>query len=251
MTYKIKLPEFEGPFDLLLFFIERDELDIYDIPISQITKDFLAYMETMTQLNIDLASEFVLVAATLMRIKSKMLLPRPELNELGEEIDPRQELVDRLLEYRRFKSILSELQDLESAQSQRNERGNILLEIQEQTQKVLADVELENLTLYKLLTTYEQVLLRFKRNNTKVVHTVVRHNYSIEERHEYLINRLKVDKQISFIGIFEACENRLHAIFTFLALLELVQQLKIRLSSSDNFNDFTISAIEEEETTKA
>lgn len=240
MTYKIKIAEFEGPFDLLLFFIERDELDIYDIPISKITKDFLDYMYTMSQLNIDLASEFVLVAATLMRIKSKMLLPRPEVNELGEEIDPRQELVDRLLEYRRFKSILGELQDLELAQSQRNMRAGVLLEIQEQTQKVLADVELENLTLYKLLSTYEQVLMRFKQSNTKFVHTVVRYNYSIEERHDYLLNRLTTEKKLSFIAVFEACENRLHAIFTFLALLELVQQLKIKLYASNHFNDFFI-----------
>ena len=244
MTYKIKLPEFEGPFDLLLFFIERDELDIYDIPISKITKDFLDYMESLQQKNIDLASEFILVAATLMRIKSKMLLPRPEINELGEEIDPRQELVDRLLEYRRYKSILSELQDLELAQWQRYERGNILVEIQEQTQKVLADVELEHLTLYKLLTAYEQVLIRFKRNNTKIVHTVVRHNYSIEERHNYLLARLHTEKKLSFVRVFESCENRLHAIFTFLALLELVQQQKILLFSSDTFNDFDIEILE-------
>ena len=96
-SFEVKLPLFEGPFDLLLFFIERDELDIYDIPISKITNDFLEYIRQMEQLNMELASEFILVAATLMRIKSKMLLPRPQLDEQGNEIDPREELVRHLL----------------------------------------------------------------------------------------------------------------------------------------------------------
>ena len=98
MNYTIKLPQFEGPFDLLLFFIERDELDIYNIPIATITNDFLEYIYSMERLNIDVASEFILVASSLMRIKAKMLLPRRELDEQGNEIDPREELVQRLME---------------------------------------------------------------------------------------------------------------------------------------------------------
>ena len=105
-SYTIKLKQFEGPFDLLLFFIERDELDIYDIPISTITEDFLAYIKELERLNIDVASEFILVAATLMRIKAKLLLPRKEVDELGNEIDPREELTQRLLEYKKYKEIL-------------------------------------------------------------------------------------------------------------------------------------------------
>ena len=102
-TYQIKLPQFEGPFDLLLFFIERDELDIYNIPISKITNDFLNYIHESESLNIELSSEFILFISTLMRIKAKMLIPRKELDEQGNEIDPRQELVDKILEYRKFK----------------------------------------------------------------------------------------------------------------------------------------------------
>jgi segregation and condensation protein A len=98
-TYQIKLPQFEGPFDLLLFFIERDELDIYNIPISKITNDFLNYIHESESLNIELSSEFILFISTLMRIKAKMLIPRKELDEQGNEIDPRQELVDKILEY--------------------------------------------------------------------------------------------------------------------------------------------------------
>ena len=111
-TYNIKLPLFEGPFDLLLFFIERDELDIFNIPIAKITDDFLDYIRQIEAMNIDLASEFILVAATLMRIKAKMLIPRKPLDEEGNEIDPRDELVQRLLEYKRYKSVLDEMLSL-------------------------------------------------------------------------------------------------------------------------------------------
>ena len=112
-SYTIKLQAFEGPFDLLLFFIERDELDINDIPIAKVTKEFLDYIRDLEKLNIDVASEFILVAATLMRIKAKMLIPRKELDELGNEIDPREELSRRLLEYKRYKEILDEMKQME------------------------------------------------------------------------------------------------------------------------------------------
>ncbi len=108
-SYTIKIQQFEGPFDLLLFFIERDELDINDIPIAKITNDFLDYIKHLEKLNIDVASEFILVAATLMRIKAKMLIPRKEIDEEGNEIDPRAELTQKLLEYKKYKSILDEM----------------------------------------------------------------------------------------------------------------------------------------------
>src|SRR5690242_18482172 len=113
-SYQIKLPQFEGPFDLLLFFIERDELDIYNIPITRITNDFLDYIHTLESLNIELASEFILFISTLMRIKAKMLLPRREVDAQGNEIDPRQELVDKILEYKRFKEAAEEMAIMEA-----------------------------------------------------------------------------------------------------------------------------------------
>ncbi|MEC8221774.1 MAG: segregation/condensation protein A, partial [Bacteroidota bacterium] len=115
MSYEIKLPLFEGPFDLLLFFIERDEIDIMDIPISKITNDFFEYISDLESMNIEVASEFIVVAATLMRIKSKMLLPRLSLDEEGNEIDPREELVEHLIEYKKYKSVISEFSDLEDS----------------------------------------------------------------------------------------------------------------------------------------
>src|SRR5215216_5464789 len=112
--YKIKLPQFEGPFDLLLFFIERDELDIYNTPITRIINDFLDYIHKQENVNIELSSEFILFVSTLMRIKARMLLPRKELDEQGNEIDPRQELIDKILEYRRFKEASEQMVMMEA-----------------------------------------------------------------------------------------------------------------------------------------
>src|SRR6185437_5465305 len=108
-SFEIKLPQFEGPFDLLLFFIERDELEIHDIPIARITDDFLNYIHQMTILNMEVASEFIFVAATLMRIKAKMLLPRHEAEEGGDGVDSKEELIRKLIEYRKFKQVCEEL----------------------------------------------------------------------------------------------------------------------------------------------
>src|SRR5277367_6687467 len=108
-TYEIKLPQFEGPFDLLLFFIERDELDIYNVPITKLIQDFLEYIHGLERLNIELSSEFIVFVSTLMRIKAKMLLPRKELDDLGNEIDPRQEIVNKVLEYKRYKEAAARL----------------------------------------------------------------------------------------------------------------------------------------------
>jgi len=128
-SYQIKLPQFEGPFDLLLFFIERDELDIYNIPITSIIKDFLDYIHGEGKLNIELSSEFILFVSTLMRIKAKMLLPRKELDEQGNEIDPRQELVNKVLEYKRFKEAAARLAEMEELRMKLIRRGNLHREL--------------------------------------------------------------------------------------------------------------------------
>src|SRR5450432_2490749 len=124
-NYQISLPQFEGPFDLLLFFIERDELDIYNIPITKITNEFLEFIHKSEALNIELSSEFILFISTLMRIKAKMLLPRKELDLLGNEIDPRNELIDKILEYKRFKEASARMAELEETRMQLIRRGNL------------------------------------------------------------------------------------------------------------------------------
>src|SRR3954467_10516668 len=128
-NFEVKLPLFEGPFDLLLFFIERDELDIYNIPIHKLIKDFLDFIHKEETLNIELSSEFILFVSTLMRIKARMLLPRKELDEQGNEIDPRQELIEKILEYKRFKEAAAQMADLEATRMLMAKRGNLQREL--------------------------------------------------------------------------------------------------------------------------
>jgi segregation and condensation protein A len=238
--YNINLPQFEGPFDLLLFFIERDELDIYDIPIAKVTNDFLEYIRMMEAMNIDLASEFILVAATLMRVKSKTLLPRKELDEAGNEIDPREMLVERLLEYKRYKSILEDLRDLEKDRSLKEIRGNTKKEIKKIAEKALVDAELESLSLYKLLTTFQQVLERFEEASKEVLHKVIRYEYTIKGQKRYLIDLVSVVEKVDFKKAFELCENKIHAIFTFLGMLDLLQLQALDIVIGEGMNNFWI-----------
>lgn len=239
-TYQIVLPQFEGPFDLLLFFIERDELDINDIPIAKITDDFLSYIRQMEAMNIDLASEFILVAATLCRIKAKMLIPRKSFDEEGNEIDPRQELVQRLLEYKRYKSVLDEMRKLEEERSNRSCRGNLSRELRKIAAVALVDVELESLSLFKLLRTFEQLIRRFEQGKNKVVHTVAKWPYTIAEKQEYIQNKLRPGHRTNFKELFSSMRNRIEAIVTFLALLELLNLQKIAIIQGEGPNNFWV-----------
>jgi segregation and condensation protein A len=228
-NYQIKLPQFEGPFDLLLFFIERDEVDIYNIPINQITKDFLDYIHQLESLNIELASEFILFVSTLMRIKAKMLLPRREMDAAGNEIDPRQELVDKILEYKRFKEAAETMAVMEAERLLQKRRGNIKKELEELGNTYAEGTEVQAITLYKLMQTFERVVKKFEARNNKPQHVVVKYNYSMEGQRSFLMQHLREIGKAGFDAIFATCENRIHAIFTFLAMLELVQQKYLTL----------------------
>src|SRR5688572_17346121 len=166
--FEIKLPQFEGPFDLLLFFIERDEIDVQNIHVSKITNDFLDYIHQMSELNIEVASEFILVAATLMRIKAKMLLPRPELDAQGNEIDPREDLVQRLLLYKQYKEACEDFKTLEDDRARKAERGNVQRELAQIAMENAQSEELMNLTLYHLLNAFQRVVKRFDDQKNQV-----------------------------------------------------------------------------------
>ncbi len=241
-TFTIKLPAFEGPFDLLLFFIERDELDIYNIPIAKITDDFLGYMHELDELSMDVASEFIVVAATLMRIKAKMLLPRKQVDEEGNEIDPRRELVDRLLEYKRYKSVLEDLRRLEEVRAFMNPRGYATAEIRQLSEQALAEAELEAISLYKLLRVFERLVAKFdEAQKTRRVHTVYNFTYTIQEQREYLVSKLKKGEKRDFEDLFLALDNRIHAVVTFLALLELLNAQEIVLIQGEGTNNFWLT----------
>lgn len=246
MSYNIKLPQFEGPFDLLLFFIERDELDIYDIPIHTITGDFLEYMHQMEEMDMEVASEFILVAATLMRIKAKMLLPRKELDEQGNEVDPRQELVQQLVEYRKFKEVSEELKRLEEDRAQMFKRGNLGVDLERAAEQVAeGEAELHNLNLYSLMRAFNRVLSRFEEQKKEMRHAIVRYPYTIEMQKKHLLSTLSRQKYSGFEEVFNACENRPHAVYTFLAILEMMNQGLLILSVREGFNNFMLKLTEE------
>ena len=247
MNYEIKLPLFEGPFDLLLFFIERDELDVYDIPIFKITNDFLDYIHQMEAMNIELASEFIFVAATLMSIKAKMLLPRPELDEKGKEIDPREDLVKHLLEYKKYKTVIGELAKLEADRLAKEKRGNIVAELKQLAEVNDVESELQDIDLYKLLKVYEKVIKKFEFEQNKPIHRVVQYAYDLDEVKENIKSRLQTESRVSFIQLFEENFDKIYIIFNFLAILELLQMRKISISVGEGFNNFWVEPLAEEE----
>ncbi|HQW92382.1 MAG: segregation/condensation protein A [Chitinophagaceae bacterium] len=239
-SYQIKLDQFEGPFDLLLFFIERDELDIYNIPITKITNDFLDYIHNTEKLNIELSSEFILFISTLMRIKAKMLLPRKEIDADGNEIDPRQELINKILEYKRFKEAATKMAEMEAMRMLIVKRGNLQKEISQIGEEAGEGTEIQTVTLFKLMKAFEKVIVKLQERNFKPVHTVVQYNYTMEESREYMLSVCKTEKTVSFEKVFEICENRIHAIFLFLSLLELVQTRYMSLLTGEGRNNFII-----------
>ncbi len=239
-SYQIKLEEFEGPFDLLLFFIERDELDIYNIPITKLTNDFLAFIHQGEKLNIELSSEFILFISTLMRIKAKMLLPRKELDASGNEIDPRQELVNKILEYKKFKEAAAQMAEMEAVRMMIVKRGNVQREIAQIGEEAGEGTEIQAVTLFKLMKAFEKVVQKLQERNNKPVHTVVQYNYTMEGTKEYMLTVCSKEKTLSFEKIFEVCENRIHAIFLFLNMLELVQAKYIGILIGEGRNNFII-----------
>jgi segregation and condensation protein A len=234
------LPQFEGPFDLLLFFIERDELDIYNIPISKITKDFLNYIHQQEKLNIELSSEFILFISTLMRIKAKMLLPRKELDAEGNEIDPRQELVDKILEYKKFKEAATQMAEMEAIRMLMMKRGNLQKELMQVGEEAADGTEIQTVTLFRLMKAFERVIKRMQERQNRPVHTVIRYNYTIEESREFMLTLVRQQNNVSFEKVFEVCENRIHAIFLFLSLLELVQQNYMTILNGEGRNNFIL-----------
>lgn len=239
-TYQIKLPQFEGPFDLLLFFIERDELDIYNIPISKITSDFLDFIHSQETLNIELSSEFILFISTLMRIKAKMLIPRKEIDAQGNEIDPRQELVDKILEYKRFKEAATQMADMEAIRMTMLKRGNLQKDLNSIGEEAGEGTEIQNITLFKLMKAFEKVMLKVQERQNKPVHTVVRYNYTMEDSREFVLSVASKGKTVSFEKIFEECDNKIHAIFLFLSVLELIQLHYMSILVGEGKNNFLI-----------
>lgn len=232
--YKIKLDHFEGPLDLLLFFIKRDELNIYDIPISSITKEFLEYVNLIKVLDLEVAGDFILMASTLMHIKVRMLLPR-ELNERGEEIDPRDELVKALLEYKRYKEMAEEFSLLESEQRKINFRGNFSADEKEAPAEY--EILLKNITIYDLTKAFKKILDGIKETP---VHNINKVNVTIDQQMQYIFDKLNQFGELHFLSLVEGMKEKIRVVVTFIALLEMTKMGRIAIKESLMFNDFVI-----------
>lgn len=242
MDFEVKLPLFEGPFDLLLFFIERDELDIQNIPISKITSDFLKYIKHLEKMDIEVASEFILVAASLMRIKAKLLVPRPDIDAKGDEMDPRQELVKKLLEYKKYKSVIKEMIEMETNTLAKEKRGNVLKEIANLAELNDVETELQNIDLYKLLKVYQRTIEKFDNRKTNPHHQVVQYRYTIADQKDMIMGRVHENEGLPFMNLIQENNDKIAVIFNFLSILELLQLNLISIKVGEGYNNFWISS---------
>jgi segregation and condensation protein A len=235
--YKIKLDHFEGPLDLLLFFIKRDELNIYDIPISKITKEFLEYVNFIKLMDLEIAGDFILMASTLMHIKVKMLLPR-EIDDRGEEIDPRADLIKALLEYKKYKEVAEELLFFEANQRKISFRGNTDADPVESPPEF--ETLLKNITIFDLAKSFRNVIQGIKE---KPVHEIKKINISIDEQIQFILDKINEMKEIHFLSLIHGMKEKIRIVITFIALLELVKMHKVGVKASSNFNDFIMYSV--------
>jgi segregation and condensation protein A len=235
--FRISLDEFEGPLDLLLFFIRRDELDIYNVPISKITADFIGYIRAAGTLNLEIAAEFIYMASMLMSIKAKMLLPRPPEEEaVTDEFDPRDELVHRLLEYQRIKEASCLLSQFAEERENLFPRGYF-----EQFEPEVID-ELDEPanrpTLYHLMLAYKSALDRLPAPMTR---TAMDAPVTVEEQTTLILSKLQNQEQVSFLTVLEGVTERIILVVTFLAVLELCKNSTIVVLVKDGHDDFWIA----------
>lgn len=243
--YKVNLDVFEGPLDLLLYLIRREELDIYDIPIEHITVEYMKFIKEARELNLDIAGEFVVMAATLMVIKSRMLLPveRRTANEDGTEewVDPRLDLVRQLIEYKKFKDAAIRLETMEALTANSFDYGGG----RPKFEKTAADARgaLSHLDLYDLLTAFQEVLARAN----ELPHEELKGSrFSVPEKMDIVLNRARSEGQVAFVSLFAEDAPKGEIIVTFLALLELIRQHRVIVYQNAAFHEITILPSKEE-----
>ena len=234
LMYRVKLTNFEGPLDLLLFFIKRDELDIYDIPISRITQEFLEYLHLMSTLDLEVAGDFIVMAATLMQIKVRMLLPKQEGEEAEE--DPRAELVRRLIEYKRFKEMSQELSGMEDVQRLVYYRKYFKADEKVRSDQADPDI-LKDVSLFNLISAFKSALDHIPM---KVIHEVNLPNVSVDEQMSYTMDFLRVHGDTTVLRLVAHMTEKVRIIVTIIALLELTRNNIILLEAAKTGNDISI-----------
>ena len=231
--YKVKLEVFEGPLDLLLYLIKRDEIDIYDIPIEHITRQYLEYLEAFQVLDLDIAGEFVVMAAHLIYIKSRSLLPvhQQAEDEREEETDPRWELVRQLLEYKKFKDAAAHLGDREVHQS------NLFARVPE-TPEVQTERPLAEVSIFDLINAFQKALKRL--NKTEDFREIFAENYTVSDKIDFVLKMTTSRLPLKFSELFVRAASRTEIVVTFLALLELIRLKQIGISQSEEFGEIEL-----------
>lgn len=230
MSYKVKLEVFEGPLDLLLYLIKKDEIDISDIPISVITEQYLEYLEFMRMLDLNIAGEFLVMAATLIHIKSKMLLPLEEKEILSEEEeDPREELVRRLLEYKRFKEVAGVLQDLEGQRKKMFARSAVL--------ELGPEEKFFEANVFDLITALTRVL---KDVPKEIFQEIVKDEFTVEQKVHDLLHMLVEDPMLHLSELFKKAKNKSEIVAIFLAVLELIRLKEIIVVQKHSFGEIEV-----------
>ena len=234
MSYKINIDNFQGPLDLLLFFIQRDKLDIYDIPISKITNDFLKYISYLSKMNIDVGADFIYMASLLMNIKSKMLLPNDTVDE-DEEIDPREDLVLKLIEYKKYKDISNELSNLMDNYSLTHKTV-----IKDDYDNINQNNEFINqkFDLYDIIKIYSNLINNIEDASDYELHF---EEISVSDQVNFIRDILKNEKKITFSNLIKKFNNKIFLIYTFIAILEMIKNKEIRIEQKKIFSDIYIT----------
>lgn len=239
MSYKIKLELFEGPLDLLLYLVKKDHLNIYDIPIAQVTEQYLAYLELMKILDLNIAGEFLVMAATLMQIKSKMLLPAQEGEPPQEEDDPRKDLVRQLLEYERFKEIAQELKKREIQQQdifkrpKSLEKGQVLAAPDAQAKEPV----FFEASIFDLISAFSRAMADTPRD---IFYNVIKDEYSVEQKVHSILHDLLLRSSLSLSELFSQAASKIEIVVTFLAVLELTRMKEIVAVQQEAFGEIQI-----------
>ena len=239
MSYSVKLEVFEGPFDLLFHLIEKNEVDIYDIPIADITRQYLEYLDELRYFDIEVASEFLVMAATLLHIKSRMLLPGKASVEQEEEADPRQQLVERLIEYKKYKDITGELRKREEVYQKRLYREPSPAAIYVDHDPVVLDIDIMD-----LCSAFAQAMRKYinlYNSDHDLRKSLEKERISVAERINYIRSVLRKYGSISFGSLVEGCATRENVVVTFLALLELIKERRLIVEQAVNFGDIIIN----------
>jgi segregation and condensation protein A len=236
---------FDGPFDLLLFFIERDELDVHDIPIARITNDFLAYLKQLETRQIEISSEFIVMAAQLMKIKALALLPRPQVNEQGEVIDPRTELIDQLFEYKKYRLAAERISELETQAALSARRAFAAAELQLQSEELSSpEDDWQGISTYRLFAVYKNVLEKHRLRVQAPAHVIQRLPYTPDQIKADVLQQVSRSRRVDFVHLVNQRPEKLFVVFCFLCILELIQQRLLRVIVGDGNNNFWLLCAE-------